>query len=262
MPPVDRIPGEFGTCFQFHEGRVSLVPPESGSGAGNWHAAAPLPGSIAVQSVDFRWLDGSVCSAVEVAVEGPGEWVPLRQSFGRLSATDYRKACKAAEVLHWDRHTRYCGCCGTPLQQSSSVSKYCPRCHTEQWPSLSPAIIVLITRGDEVLLVRSRSFRRDWYGLVSGYVELGETLEECLHREVMEETGLKVTAVTYAGSQVWPFPRNLMAGFCARWESGTLRLQQEELTAGGWFRYDRLPPVPDRPSIARQLIDRWRSSFP
>ena len=260
MLPVDPVAGEAAGCFQFCEGKICIAPAREGGG--RWQAVAPSPVAAVVRSLEFSWLDGTLCRAVEVAEEGCGEWVPLRQSYSLLSLTDYRKACKAAELLHWDRHSRYCGCCGSSLQWASPISKYCPQCHTEQWPRLSPAIIVLISRGDEVLLVRSRSFKRDWYGLVSGFVELGETLEECLHREVMEETGLKVTGVTYAGSQSWPFPRNLMAGFYATWASGTLRLQQEELIEGGWFRYDSLPPVPDRPSIARQLIDRWRASFP
>ena len=221
---------------------------------------------VGLQTVmDFTWLDGSVCKAAVAGAEArerlKGEWIPLRQCFGRISTSHYRRAGKAAELLDWNAQNIYCGHCGTPLRLKTDIRKYCPACEREVWAKLSPAVIVLISKGEEVLLVQSHAFKRDYYGLVSGFVEMGETLEECLRREVWEETRLEVENIRYFGSQVWPFPRNLMAGFFADYKSGELELQDAELKKGGWFRYDNLPPVPEKLSIARRLIDSWRSSF-
>ena len=125
------------------------------------------------------------------------------------------------------------------------------------WPQLAPAVIVLIHRGDEVLLVHAKNFKADFYGLVAGFVETGETLEEAVHREVMEETGIKIKNVTYFSSQPWPYPSGLMVGFNADYVSGELRLQRSELSKGGWFSKNNLPTIPEKLSIARMLIDAW-----
>ncbi len=125
------------------------------------------------------------------------------------------------------------------------------------WPQLATAVIVLIHRGDEVLLVHAKNFKTDFYGLVAGFVETGETLEEAVHREVMEETGIKIKNVTYFSSQPWPYPSGLMVGFNADYVSGELRLQRSELSKGGWFSKNNLPTIPEKLSIARMLIDAW-----
>jgi NAD+ diphosphatase len=117
---------------------------------------------------------------------------------------------------------------------------------------------VLIRRGaDEVLLARGRNFRSDFYGLVAGFVETGETLEEAVRREVKEETGINIKNIRYFGSQPWPYPCGLMVGFNAEYESGELHLQREELQKAGWFDRNHLPNLPEKLSIARQLIDHW-----
>ena len=125
------------------------------------------------------------------------------------------------------------------------------------WPSLATAIIVLVHRGDEVLLVHARNFRGNFFGLVAGFVETGESLEEAVHREVMEETGLTITNLRYFGSQPWPYPSGLMVGFHADYVSGEIKLQKEELAAGQWFTKDNLPEIPEKLSIARRIIDDW-----
>ena len=109
----------------------------------------------------------------------------------------------------------------------------------------------------EVLLVRSRNFRGNKHGLVAGFLETGESLEECVEREVREETGIKIKNLRYFGSQPWPYPFGLMVGFTADYESGELHLQKSELCEGGWFTRDNLPEIPDKASIARRLIDDW-----
>ena len=139
----------------------------------------------------------------------------------------------------------------------TDISKRCPACGEEQWPQLQTAVLVLVERGDEVLLVQSRSFRHDFYGLVAGFVETGESLEDCVRREVREETGLEISPPRYVASQPWPFPIQLMVGFRARYAAGTLRLQDEELRKGGWFTPATLPTLPSPPSLARKLIDMW-----
>jgi NAD+ diphosphatase len=116
---------------------------------------------------------------------------------------------------------------------------------------------VRVTRGDEVLLVHAHNFRGTFYGLVAGFVETGETLEECVRREVWEETHLCIRNIRYFASQPWPYPSGLMVGFTAEYESGELKLQRSELAGGGWFRRDKLPEIPGPVSLARRLLDDW-----
>jgi NAD+ diphosphatase len=122
---------------------------------------------------------------------------------------------------------------------------------------LSTAIIVLVRKGEEALLVKAKNFRRDYYGLVAGFVETGETLEECVAREVMEETGLKIKNIRYYKSQPWPYPNNLMLGFFAEYESGEIKVQEEELLDCRWFNRHAMPEIPGKLSMARMLLDEW-----
>lgn len=185
------------------------------------------------------------------------EMCGLRASYYKLSEELYRKAGKCEELLYWDHNTKFCGVCGGHTKMNTEISKRCENCGKEIWPQLATAIIVLIHRGDEVLLVHAKNFRGNFFGLVAGFVETGETLEEAVHREVMEETGLKIKNIRYFGSQPWPYPCGLMVGFNADYCEGEIRLQESELAAGAWFRKDNLPEIPERLSIARRLIDHW-----
>ena len=181
----------------------------------------------------------------------------LREAFPLLSAADYRAAAKALELMHWDSGSRYCGRCGAPMERATEISKRCPKCQAEVFAQISPAIIVLIRRGREALLVHARNFSRPFFGLVAGFVETGESLEECVRREVREETSLEVENIRYAGSQTWPFPNSLMLGFTADYAGGELRFADGELTEGGFFSPENLPMIPTPPSIARRLIEDW-----
>ena len=145
------------------------------------------------------------------------------------------------------------------MKMHTDISKRWEECGKEVWPSLATAIIVLVHRGDEVLLVHARNFRGNFFGLVAGFVETGESLEEAVHREVLEETGLTITNLRYFGSQPWPYPSGLMVGFHADYVSGEIKLQKEELAAGQWFTKDNLPEIPEKLSIARKIIDDWLS---
>ena len=139
------------------------------------------------------------------------EMCGLRQSYYKLSEEEYLKAGKCHELLYWDQNTKYCGVCGGPMKFHTDISKRCEHCGKEVWPQLATAVIVLVRKGDEVLLVHANNFRTDFYGLVAGFVETGETLEEAVHREVMEETGLHIKNLKYFASQPWPYPCGLMA---------------------------------------------------
>ena len=183
--------------------------------------------------------------------------IPLRQSYYKLPRELYLKAGKCQELLYWDQNTRFCGVCGGTMRMDTDISKKCTECGKEIWPQLATAVIVLIHRGDEVLLVRAKNFRTDHYGLVAGFVETGETLEEAVAREAMEETGVTITNIRYFASQPWPYPCGLMVGFHADYVSGEIHLQQSEIAKGGWFRRDNLPVIPEKLSIARMLLDDW-----
>lgn len=214
-----------------------------------WHTVHELPE-----------VGGTPCRTVRIdaPVQGSGKrMVGLRASFDLLPEALYDMAGKAHEILYWDANTRFCGVCGAPMKLHTAISKRCTNCGKEVWPQLATAIIVAVHRGDEILLVQSNKFKGDYLGLVAGFVETGETLEECLRREVMEETHVRVKNIKYFASQPWPYPCGLMVGFSAEYESGELRLQRSELNKGGWYRRDALPPVPGKVSLARRLIDAW-----
>lgn len=189
------------------------------------------------------------------------DFIGLRESFYHLPTELYLKAGKCQELLYWDFNTQYCGVCGSPMKMHTVISKRCTQCGKEVWPQLATAIIVLIHRGDEVLLVHAKNFKGNFFGLVAGFVETGETLEEAVRREVMEETHLTIKNLTYFGSQPWPYPCGLMVGFMAEYESGDIHLQRSELSRGAWFRYDKLPQIPQKLSIARQIIDKWLERY-
>lgn len=185
----------------------------------------------------------------------------LKAAFPSISEADYAAAGKLSELLHWDALSQFCGRCGAPMHRDTMISKKCPKCNNEVFASVSPAIIVLVRRGQEALLVHARNFTRPNYGLVAGFVETGESLEECVRREVREETSLEVDNIQYVGSQPWPYPNSLMVGFTADYASGEIRFADGELTCGGFFSVDNLPPLPPYPSIARSMVDAWVASI-
>lgn len=215
-----------------------------------WHTVLELPA-----------LGGAPCRAVRV--ERPvtslpaHEMMTLRATFDVLPPDVYNHAGKAAELLYWDSTTKFCGVCGGPMRLHTAISKRCTHCGKEVWPQLATAIIVLVRRADEVLLVHAHNFRGPYYGLVAGFVETGETLEDCVEREVWEETHIRVRNIRYVASQPWPYPCGLMVGFVADYAGGEVCLQREELGAGGWFRREALPPLPGHASLARRLVDAW-----
>lgn len=227
-----------------------------------------IPDALASGFEDYAFSEvGAFSIAAPIGDDGAAEsaseqeeklvMCPLRQSFYKLTNAHYLMAGKCYELLYWDSNTKYCGVCGSPMKMHSEISKRCTQCGKEIWPQLATAVIVLIHRGDEVLLVRARNFRGDFYGLVAGFVETGETLEEAVEREVHEETGLQITNIRYFASQPWPYPSGLMVGFHADYVSGEIHLQHSELSSGGWFTKDNLPHIPEKLSIARRLLDSW-----
>lgn len=212
-----------------------------------------------IQTVSFA--DGREVQtiAADEIIEEDGHWkmIGLRASYDVLTLPDYQTAGKAYQILYWDSHSQFCPVCGTAMVQQTPIMKKCMLCNHEMYPPISTAIIVLIRRGEEILLVRARNFKGTFHGLVAGFLEAGETLEQCVEREVWEETKLRIKNITYFGSQPWPYPSGLMVGFIADYDSGELKLQDEELKEAAFFTKDNLPEIPRKLSIARKLIDWW-----
>ncbi len=162
----------------------------------------------------------------------------------------------AMQLIRWDRGHRYCGRCGGPTEDKADERvKICPSCGLSAFPRLSPAVIVAVVKDDRLLLGTSKRFRADFWSVLAGFVEPGETLEECVVREVREEVGILVKNIRYFASQPWPFPDSLMIGFTAEHASGDITINQAELTDAKWFTAEDLPRIPPRISIARRLID-------
>jgi len=247
--------------FVFQGDRLLVIE----DGAAATIASAPDPAAIGLEPIRSLYLgrlDGQDCYAIDLTVEAspPAGMVPygLRALYGRLPDDLFALAGRAVQLLVWDRTHQFCGRCGTPTALlPSERARQCPACGLRAYPRISPAIIVLVTRGEQLLLTRGHGFPEGFYGVLAGFVEAGESLEETLAREVEEEVGIAVRDIRYFGSQPWPYPHQLMIGFNARWAAGEIRVDRHELADAGWFTRETLPQIPPRLSIARRLIDAF-----
>jgi NAD+ diphosphatase len=183
----------------------------------------------------------------------------VRSLFMALTSEELALAGKAMHVIRWLDTSRFCGRCGAATERvPTERAMKCAKCALTFYPRISPAIIVLVRRGDDALLARNANFPAPFYSTLAGFSEVGESLEETLVREVKEEVGVDVGDVRYFGSQPWPFPDSLMIGFFAEWKSGDIRLDPTEIADARFFRRDEeLPMLPPPVSIARRLIDTW-----
>ncbi|WP_224363477.1 NAD(+) diphosphatase [Hyalangium versicolor] len=167
-------------------------------------------------------------------------------------------AGRALAIAEWDVTHRFCGRDATPTELvPGERARRCPACRTPYYPRISPAVIVLITRGDTMLLARSPQFPEPFFSTLAGFVEPGESLEETVVREVKEEVGVELRNLRYFGSQPWPFGRSLMVGFTAEYAGGEVQVDGQEIAEARWFTVDNLPRIPPRVSIARRLIDSF-----
>lgn len=163
----------------------------------------------------------------------------------------------ANQLLRWSEINRYCGRCGHEMtDKAEERAKICPTCGNVVYPRISPATITAVFRGDEILLAHNRNFRGEVHSLIAGFVEPGETLEQCVEREIHEEVGISVKNIRYFGSQPWPFPDSLMIAFTAEYESGEITVDKNEITKAAWFRAENLPEIPSTDSVAGKII-RW-----
>jgi NAD+ diphosphatase len=203
---------------------------------------------------------GVECVTIRVTGDAPEpagwQWRGLRSLFLQLPDAHLALAGRSSQIAEWDRSHRFCGRCGTPTQdRPGERGKECPACGHVTYPRISPAMMVLVTRGRELLLARSNRFPAALFSALAGFVEPGESIEECIHREVREEVGIEVDQLEYFASQSWPFPHSLMVAFTAEYAGGEMRPCDEEIAEARWFSLDALPQLPGPVSISRQLID-------
>lgn len=199
------------------------------------------------------------CAEIESTTQIPNgvELVGLRQVFNILDISWYAAAVKAHSIINWDKNHQFCGRCGNKTTHKSGIfERLCPSCGLALYPRISPSMIVRIQKDDHILMARSPHFAPGVYGLVAGFVEAGENVEEAVHREVKEEVGIRIKNLRYFGSQAWPFPDSLMIAFTADYDSGELVLDQHEIEDANWYTYDTIPGRPSHSiSIAHKLID-------
>ena len=263
MPSVELAPRAL--CFGFHASKI-LVKLQGG------RPSIPEIEDLASLSPGQSWRhyfgdwNGSACWAVCLPQDLPMPegfaWKGLRELFGQMDEDLIWVAGRAGQLVHWHRDHRFCGRCGALTEDHPQErAKICPACGLMNHPRVSPAIIVAVVKDRQLLLAHATRFPSKFYSVLAGFVEPGETLEECVRREVFEETGVRIQNIRYFGSQPWPFPDSLMVAFTAGYLDGEIRVNPAEITDAGWFAADALPEIPPRISIARKLIDWFCASF-
>lgn len=185
------------------------------------------------------------------------ELVPLRTVLTVFPSEQIEQIVHAEQLLYYQQQTRFCSSCGTPLHiQTGHSWLFCGKCQREIYPTISPAMIVRVTRGDEILLAQANHFAAEQWSVLAGFCEVGESLEQTVAREVLEEVGITVKNIRYFGSQYWPFPHSLMVAFTAEYAGGEINLDTNEMRTAGFFTADKIPGRPSTAySIANRLID-------
>jgi NAD+ diphosphatase len=261
--PVDR-PGP-SWWFAFHENRLLV----EGNGPALKIPFGSDPAGIHVAILRRQYLgqlDGYPCFSAELETPHIPEGMRLlglMKIYQEMGEDVFGIAGRAFQIINWDRTHQYCGRCGIPtIDKPNERAKVCPQCGLLRYPRLSPAVIVAVVKGNQLLLAHSGRFPGKFYSVLAGFVEPGETFEECVEREVKEEVGLTVDTIRYFGSQPWPFPDSMMIGFTARCAGGEIRIDENEITDARWFTADNLPRIPGKISIARRLIDWFVEHHP
>lgn len=209
-------------------------------------------------------LQGRPCYSAELATstnapEGMN-FIDLRSLYGVIDEDLFHLAGKAFQIVSWDQMHQFCGRCGSPTQeQLGERAKICPKCGFISYPRICPATITAVLKDNKILLAHAKNFKGNMFSLIAGFLEPGETLEECVQREIMEEVSIKVKNIKYLGSQPWPYPNSMMIGFTAEYESGEISVDGEEISEAGWFDVGNLPELPSKVSIAREIIDWYIS---
>jgi NAD+ diphosphatase len=261
LPPGSEAPEEDG-CWLILQGTSLVVKNDNGAlklpcgQVPRFLAGICIPFCIGLwQGMPLR------IAAISRSIELPEPFVaePFNASGDRLDDATLTLGGMAMLILHWQKRSRFCsGCGGMLTPMSGHWGRVCRSCGYEHFPAIHPCAIVLVRRDDQFLLVRKKEWAAGRYGLVAGFLDMGESLEECAEREVFEETGIRVKNVRYVGSQCWPFPSQLMAGFVADYESGEITVETRELEDARWFSCDAPPEaLPPHRSIARWIIERY-----
>lgn len=186
------------------------------------------------------------------------QFVALRQLIPNWSSTQAEEASRAIQLLEWKKNHQFCSRCGEKTtQHHTEYCMCCPHCALRQYPRINPCIITIITKGDQVLLAKSIHRKDNMYGLIAGFVEVGETLEQAVARETLEEVGIRIKNIKYLASQPWPFPSNLMLGFYAEYDNGDITVQEDEIADARFFDRKALPDIPFAGSIAHTIITAW-----
>jgi len=260
IQPPEAVPG-LAVWFVFRGAELLVTAPPA---VGLPHCADPNSLGMIAQRTQYLGVLGEChyyAAELAAGAEAPQGWVwqGLRGLFGALDDAHFALAGRALQLVEWNRTHQYCGACGTATTpRTTERSRECPACGLVAYPRLAPAVMALVRRGSELLLARSPRFAQGVYSALAGFVEPGETLEQCLEREVHEEVGLRVRQVRYFASQPWPFPHSLMIAFFADYGSGEIRIDGVEIEDARWFdieNFENLPRLPARISIARSLID-------
>ncbi|PKL67029.1 MAG: NAD(+) diphosphatase [Methanobacteriales archaeon HGW-Methanobacteriales-1] len=218
-----------------------------------------------IRKIYLGTLQDHPCYAAEVEEANYiQDWAfnDLKSVYSILEEDIYLLAGRAIQIINWDKNHQFCGKCGTPTEtMDNEMAKFCPECGFTSFTRLSPAVITAIVKEGKLLMAKHTYTRSNMYGLIAGFVEAGETLEEAVQRETMEEVGLKVKNIKYFSSQPWPFPHSLMIGFTAEYESGDIEVDGAEIAHAKWFEVNDLPEMPSRISIAGELIDWYIKNY-
>jgi NAD+ diphosphatase len=204
-------------------------------------------------------LDGTPCYVSRLADEPTDlQQLEIRGLHSRISDELYSLIGYASQILTWRETHRFCSRCATKAEPSDSErAMVCPACGLMSYPRISPSMIVAVTKGDELLMARSPRFPAGMYSVVAGFLEPGETLEQCVAREVREETGIEVSNIQYFANQPWPFPHSIMIGFKADYAGGEINIDPVEIEDAGWYTAATMPDIPGHSTIARWLIDDY-----
>lgn len=260
-PPAQAPAGDAALWFPFQKDHMIVQRRDEGAALLEGDEES-LFASVAHTNVLYLGtLDGRVCMACEIDEEAtlPAGWrgLNIRELFAYLPEATYAIVGYAFQILRWQHISRFCPVCATPTESlPGSWGRVCPHCGHSSYPPVIPAIIVLVHKDDSILMAHKRGWGKR-YGLIAGFVEPGESLEECVRREIYEEAGLEVDEIMYAASQPWPFPSQVMIGFTAHYAGGTAHADEDELDEVVWFTKDNLPQLPPPLSLAYTLVNAW-----